>query len=124
MYTFDARVLIDEVANALAARGAMGPQLATFRASLLRVKNAAGPHAVEVVRWLTHGHIGTEAVWTAVAKLAAPNGADAHEIEQIARGHRDIKFRHALHQWAFEHMPTAIAGDASEAPSGLLTWCT
>jgi len=53
-------------------------------------------HTPEPGRWLCHGHLGEEAIWACVANLVAEHLPTNRIAKDIERGHKDLRFNHAL----------------------------
>lgn len=120
----DLQFLTTDLLNALAVRGVTIEQQTVFTDSLNKARGfAQDPLLHEGLRWLTHGHIGTELIWTAIARIAAQSGATPGDVQSIATGHRDIKFRHAIARWLEEHAAEGQTASKTEAPLKFLDWC-
>lgn len=50
--------------------------------------------STEPGRWLCHGHLGDQAIWSCIAHLARETGVANDVAEQIERGLRDVRLRH------------------------------
>jgi len=66
---------------------------------------------------VTHGHVGVELIWRAVAWALAREGVDQEVVAGVARGFDDTKRRCAVHRFAEE----AVRG-STDTPVGLWRW--
>jgi hypothetical protein len=88
------RVYLDpSFATALTARGISTANLivTSTNSSIDACWNALADKPF--TKWLPHGHIGDDAMWTAVAKLALAEGVPAEITNDIARGHKKDRER-------------------------------
>lgn len=114
----------DAVAHRLTSRGVDGERFKKFCATADRIKVAldAVP-GNSIARWLAHGHIGSQVIWTSVGRLVADGGAAIDDVRQVATGFQDLKRRFAIDHWVRNHVPATWQGALSEAPEGLISWC-
>jgi hypothetical protein len=112
------------LAGTLRHRGATTDQIQTFGAAVDRVRAfLIHEEEGEVTRWLSHGHIGTQVVWSGVADLARQHGATLGEVVRIARGDTELKLQCAAEYW--ERL--CDASPSADSPDGrfpLLNWLT
>lgn len=108
-------VQIGDILKSRAASAASLSQLTvlldTHRTDLL----AAWP---SFARWLTHGHLGMQIVWTGIGYLFSEYDIRTDILDQICRGQNDMKSKICADLWAgrcFEHSP-------DETPESLIKW--
>lgn len=53
-------------------------------------------------RWILHGHLGKEIIWTGVGKLLSQFGLSSAHIDSVCYGYTDEKLRKSADLWADE----------------------
>jgi hypothetical protein len=51
-------------------------------------------------RWNAHGHLGEDAVWACIGRLAAADGVGEVDADSICHGHREDRLRSSAHNFA------------------------
>ena len=109
---------IKQISGLLAARAASA-------ASLVQLENLFLEHRGDILaapppfsRWLTHGHLGTQILWTGIGFLFSGFGIAADVLEQFCRGQNDMKSRICADLWASR----CEANSADETPNALMKW--
>lgn len=70
-----------------------------------------------ICRWLAHGHLGCEHIWSFVAFVASEHGVAGEPLNQLEHGHVDAKLQFAADYWA----QRAVDG-REESPTQLWDW--
>jgi len=68
-------------------------------------------------RWIAHGHIGWEFLWSGIASLLYRCGTTKEVVESVCQGHYEEKLRHLADYWARD-----ISDNAIESPVFLWQW--
>lgn len=68
------------------------------------------------LRWLIHGHIGTNLIWACVAKLAEAHGASADQVNLLARANCDMRDSY-WREWLAQQAP-----DSRRPLDAVLQW--
>jgi hypothetical protein len=71
----------------------------------------------DLVKWLLHGHIGTEMFWSALGSLMRANGMSPQLSKQVAKGDGDGKLRIAHGNWV-----KMCISRRESAPTAFLDW--
>lgn len=62
------------------------------------------PHNGSNARWLAHGHIGSEIIWSCIAHLMAENGISGEILNEVEFGRKDQKEKY-FHEWLSRSAP-------------------
>lgn len=81
------------------ARGVPAAQADIIIAELQTFEQSVRQCPSEASRWISHGHIGSDGLWTGVGKILATSGLSPSVAQDIATGHRDTKVRIAAEIW-------------------------
>ncbi|MBW8721247.1 MAG: hypothetical protein JF626_04910 [Polaromonas sp.] len=73
-------------------------------------------HQAEPGRWICHGHLGQQAIWSCIANLVREHGVDPATVTAIERGTHNNKFKHSADCLCREAIDTRIPLDEA------LTW--
>lgn len=52
-----------------------------------------------IARWICHGHIGWDCIWSAVARTLELHGCAPDLVMEVSHGHKDEKWRHVIGHW-------------------------
>jgi len=63
-------------------------------------------------RWNAHGHLGGDAVWACIGRIAASHGASPAEADQICHGYRDDRLKASAHVFARNLNEEAVPFDS------------
>ncbi len=92
---------------------------ATFASTMLALSAENG---IEICRWLTHGTLGCQVLWSGLGLLAVETGCKRSIAEQIACGDLDLKFNFGILEWLSQVASDDDAGGRAEAPRELIAW--
>lgn len=91
---FNNRYYLDQsFVPASQARGVVNPAVLTADVNNAIDARWAWLSGSDEVRWLAHGHLGTEVLWACVGDCAKQSGVSAEAVEQIAHGHKNERQR-------------------------------
>lgn len=107
----------DILFSLLQKRGATTSQISAFKLQIARCRSAF-PSLSSDKRWFVHGHIGMQAVWSAIGKMALLSGCSDQEAERIANGFNEEKLRNFSDLWARD-----IQQGRTSSLEGLWKWC-
>jgi len=109
---------IAQVTAALSARAATAGRTALFESSYLAHLAAVPSLSLPFLRWISHGHLGSQVLWSGIAYLFSHHGFDTDSVEQLWRGQNDSKCKIIADLWAQR------CADASpeETPAKLMAW--
>jgi hypothetical protein len=71
----------------------------------------------ELARWITHGHLGLDFVWSGIARILEDEGWDNKHVMDVSKGYAENKLRKASEIWAKE-----ILDGRAETPTALWSW--
>jgi len=81
------------------ARGVSAPEADMILAETRIFEQDMRQGATDVSRWISHGHIGSNGLWSGVAKVLASAGVNSSVAQEIATAHRDAKVRIGAEIW-------------------------
>ncbi|WP_437997198.1 DUF4435 domain-containing protein [Sorangium sp. So ce185] len=74
-------------------------------------------NATDVSRWVSHGHVGSDGLWSGVAKVLLAVGLSSNVAQEIATAHRDTKLRIGAEIWGDQ----VKSGDV-KMPQNFIDW--
>jgi len=75
------------------------------------------PNADSLVKWISHGHLGTEGLWSGVGWFLQQRGVAPSIVEIVSSGHKEVKLRIAAEIWA-----DSIVNGALALPAQFMAW--
>jgi predicted aconitase with swiveling domain len=103
--------------SSLIERGVDSGAAEGFLSRVSDLRSLAQGREEGILRWISHGHIATEALWTAVGKFLESKGVDQEIVRQTAHGYAELKMRIAADFWAEQ-----VAAQRAESPEALWQW--
>jgi len=109
---------INQISGSLIARSANAASITQLVALFAKHRADILASPPTFSRWLTHGHLGTQVMWTGIGFLFSGFGIAADVVEQICRGQNDIKIRICADHWATRCQENS----SEESPTALIKW--
>ncbi|MGI4791321.1 MAG: hypothetical protein ACRYFS_21040 [Janthinobacterium lividum] len=105
------------LSSGLISRGATQIQATEMEEASVIFKQRLLTSDVHLRKWIAHGHLGTDLLWTGIAKLLEEEGCSQKSVEQVAYGQNAGKLRCASSSWA-----NSIIKETTESPTALWQW--
>jgi hypothetical protein len=108
---------IDSFISGLIRRDAREESLVVFRASYEHFVEQLKLEGDALRRWITHGHLGFELLWSGVGAVVESLRQPQEVVEQLAHGEVDLKYRYMTEVWL-----DSMARNEEEFPEALFAW--
>ena len=109
---------VSRIGIELARRAATPTQVTQFLAAYPKHLTDIAATDVAFHRWVSHGHLGSQVLWSGIAFLLSQHGFDADSTEQLRLGKHDQKCRITADLWA----ERCASNAPDETPTQLLLW--